>query len=117
MGGRVDRLQVSHGDLCVEFHLPGGLSWELAVFPGHPFGALKTQMWSSCKAHDATEWLTPFRASCNAARRRRVADAVFRIIKPAAEDDSWDAMWDDLTPLDASCKRWPTAAAEVRETQ
>ena len=26
----------------------------------------------------AMEWLTPFRASCNAARRRRVADAVFR---------------------------------------
>ena len=23
----------------------------LAVFPGRPFGALKTQMWSSCKAH------------------------------------------------------------------
>ena len=37
------------------------------------------------------------------------------IIKPAAEDDSWDAMWDDLTPLDASFKRWPTPAAEVRE--
>lgn len=37
------------------------------------------------------------------------------IIKPATQDDSWDAMWDDLTPLGSSFKRWPTAAAEVRE--
>ena len=27
----------------------------------------KPQMWPICKAHDATEWLTPFRASWNAA--------------------------------------------------
>lgn len=37
------------------------------------------------------------------------------VIKPAVEEDSWDALWDDLTPLDASFKRWPTVAAEVRE--
>ena len=37
------------------------------------------------------------------------------VIKPAVEEDSWDALWDDLIPLDASFKRWPTAAAEVRE--
>ena len=45
----------------------------------HPFGALKTAAEPSCRAHDATEWLMTFRASGNAARRRRVADAVFRI--------------------------------------
>ena len=45
-------------------------------------------MWSSCKAHDAPEWHTPFQASCNAARRRRAAAAFFRIngIDRAADD-------------------------------
>ena len=41
-------------------------------------------MWSSCKAHDAMEWHTPFQASCNAARRRRAAAAFFRITLPPA---------------------------------
>ena len=37
------------------------------------------------------------------------------IIRPAKDADSWDALWDDLKPLDDSFRRWPTGPAEVRE--
>ena len=37
------------------------------------------------------------------------------IIKPAKEDSTWSDLWDTLTPLDDSFKRWPTGPAEVRE--
>lgn len=38
------------------------------------------------------------------------------IITPAKEEDSWNDCWDALKPLDDSFRRWPTVAAEVRES-
>jgi len=55
-----------------------------------------------------------FRLNTKRATVSRRGDAL--IIKPAKGADSWDALWDDLKPLDDSFRRWPTGPAEVRES-
>ena len=49
-----------------------------------PLTEKKPQMWPICKAHDATEWLTPFRASCNAADGPQLR---FFLLDAVADDD------------------------------
>lgn len=53
-----------------------------------------------------------FRLSTTRATVRRRGDDL--IITPAKETDSWDALWENLQPLDESFRRWPSGLVEKR---
>lgn len=93
--------------------LPTGIAIVIAMSAALPISSPVTVRVFTNGGSQAVTIPRQFRLLTKRATVTRRGDTL--IIKPAAEDDSWDAMWDDLTPLDASFKRWPTAAAEVRE--